>query len=55
MLLIFTMLLNGTILRTGITCKKLVKCVTQVAGRVLPKIQKYFKVSLNIIFEITHA
>ena len=40
---------------TGITCKKsLVICATQLAGGLLLKILKYFKVMLNI-FEFSHV
>ena len=42
-------LIQGTIIRTGITCKKIrVICATQLAGGLLLKKLKYFEVVLNI-------
>ena len=46
---------HGTIIRTGITCKKtLVICATQLAGGLLLKKLKYFEVMLNI-FEFSRV
>ena len=46
---------HGTIIRTGITCKKsLVICATQLAGSLLLKMLKYFEIMLNI-FEFSHV
>ena len=46
---------HGTIIRTGITCKKtLVICATQLAGGLLLKKLKYFEVMLNI-FELSRV
>ena len=47
---------HGTIIRTGITCKKksLVICATQLVGGLLLKMLKYFKIMLNF-FEFSHV
>ena len=46
---------HGIIIRTGITCKKIpVICATQLAGGLLLKNLKYFKVMLNI-FEFSRV
>ena len=46
---------HGTIIRTGITCKKtLVICANQLAGGLLLKKLKYFEVMLNI-FEFSRV
>ena len=46
---------HGTIIRTGITCRKsLVICATQLAGGLLLKKLKYLKVMLNI-FEFSRV
>ena len=51
----FFHLSHGTIIRTGITCKKIpVICATQLAGGSLLKMLKYFEVILNI-FEFSHV
>ena len=46
---------HGTIIRTGITCKKIpCLCATQLAGGLLLKKLKYFQVMLNI-FEFSRV
>ena len=47
---------HGTIIRTGIACKKnpLLICATQLVGGLLLKMLKYFKVMLNF-FEFSRV
>ena len=40
---------HGTIIRTGITCKKSFICAAQRAGGLLLKMLRYFEVMLNIL------